>query len=115
MPQALSTVATICALVLAGWALLASALNRPPDSAQFIGTILTSVVVAVLIVASVANWGPKEPVTFIGYSMTALLLPPGAWVVARLEPTRWGSLIVGVSALIVPVLVLRMGQVWGVS
>ena len=47
--------------------------------------------------------------------LPALLLPPAAWILARMEPTRYGSLIVGVAALIMPVLVLRMGQVWGAS
>jgi hypothetical protein len=115
MPSALSTAATVLALLLAAWALLAAALNRPPDRLQLIGTGLVTLSVVVLVVSAIPRWHPADPITFIGYTVTALLLPPAAWVLARLEPTRYGSLIVGVAALIVPVLILRMGQVWAVS
>lgn len=111
----LSTVATVVALLLAAWALLRSAMNRPPDVAQLIGTIVVTASVLALIVQALLDWEPREPVTYLGYATTALLLPPAAWILAKLEPTRYGSLIVGVAALIIPVLVLRMGQVWGVS
>ena len=51
-------------------------------------------------------------VTLIGYMLTALLLPPAGAVLARMEPTRWGSLLIGSAAVIVPVLILRLGQIW---
>ena len=115
MPSALSTAATVLALLLSAWALLSAALGRPPDRVQLVGTALVTLSVVVLVVAVIPRWDPADPVTFIGYTVTALLLPPAAWVLARLEPTRYGSLIVGVAALIMPVLVLRMGQVWVAS
>jgi hypothetical protein len=115
MSSVLSTVATVAALLLAAWGLLAAALNRPPDRIQLVGTVIVTLAVVVLAVSAIPRWHPADPVTFIGYLITAVLLPPAAWVLARLEPTRYGSLIVGVAALIMPVLVLRMGQVWGVS
>lgn len=115
MPSALSTAATVAALLLSAWALLAAALGRPPDRVQLVGTGLVTLSVVVLVVSVIPRWNPGEPVTFIGYTVTALLLPPAAWVLARLEPTRYGSLIVGVAALIMPVLILRMGQVWAAS
>lgn len=111
----LSTGATIVALLLAGWALLRAAMNRPPDRVQLAGTVVLTALVLALIVQAAVDWHPREPVTYLGYSTTALLLPPAAWLLARLEPTRYGSVIVGVAALIIPVLVLRMGQVWGAS
>jgi 4-amino-4-deoxy-L-arabinose transferase-like glycosyltransferase len=115
MSPALSTAAIVCGLALAAWGLLAFALNRNPDRAQLAGTAVLTVAVLALIVSGLVNWEPAEPVTFIGYALSTLLLPVAAWVLAKMEPTRFGSLIVGVGALIVPVLVLRMGQVWGAS
>lgn len=118
MPDALSTAAIVVALLHAGWALLAAALNRTPDRIQLVGTVATTAAVLVAVAGSIVNWvgstGPREPATFVGYALTALLLPIGAWMLARMEPTRFGSLIVGVGALIIPVLLVRMGQVWGV-
>jgi hypothetical protein len=40
---------------------------------------------------------------------------PTAAVLARMEPTRWGSLILGVAALVMPVLVLRLQQIASVT
>lgn len=111
----LYTAATIIALALAGWALLCAAINRPPDRIQLVGTVLATLSIVALLVSSVVRWDPQDPITFAGYLMTALLLPPAAWLLARMEPTRYGSLIVGVAALILPVLVLRLGQTWGAS
>ncbi len=111
----LTTAAYVIAFALAAWALLCAALNRPPDRVQFYGTLLATLSVVALLVRALLRWEPKDPIVFIGYTLTALLLPGAAWALARLEPTRYGSLIVGVAALILPVLVLRMGQVWGAS
>lgn len=117
MPAALSTVPIVAALLTAAWALLCAAINREPDRAQQIGVVLTTVAVAVHLIRAVITWiggsGPDDAVTFVGYGLTAVALPYGGWVIGRLEPTRYGSLIVGVATLIVPVLIVRMGQVWG--
>jgi hypothetical protein len=111
----LTTAAYVIAFALAAWALLCAAINRPPDRVQFYGTILATLSVLALLVQALFRWDPQDPFVFVGYTLTALLLPVAAWALARMEPTRYGSLIVGVAALIQPVLVLRMGQVWGVS
>src|SRR4051812_46262740 len=116
MSGLISTVTIIVALLLAAWALLFSALDRAPDRVQFIGAMITTGAVVLLVASAIGSWvrgeAPGEPVVFLGYALTAVLLPYGGWVVGKMEPTRWGSLIVGVAALIVPVLVVRMGQVW---
>lgn len=111
----LPTVATVIAFALAAWALLCAAINRPPDRVQFFGTILVTLSMVALLVQALLDWHPDDPITYVGYLATALLLPYAAWALARMEPTRYGSLIVGVAALIEPVLVLRLGQVWGAS
>jgi hypothetical protein len=117
MPDVLSTATIVVALLLAAWALICAVVDRAPDRAQLIGVVLTTAVTAVLLVGSIVAWvggpGPNEVVTWVGYGLTTAVLPYGGWVVGRMEPTRYGSLIVGVAALIVPVLVVRMGQVWG--
>ena len=108
-------IAIIPALLLSAWGLLAAALNRAPDRAQLIGTVVATLGVLVYLVLLVSGTDGGSSATFVGYTLTALLLPAGAWVLARLEPTRYGSLIVGIGALIMPVLALRMWQVWVVS
>ena len=41
-----------------------------------------------------------------------VVVPPAGVVLARMEPTRWGSLLIGAAAVVVPVLILRLGQIW---
>ncbi len=102
-------------MALAAWALLMSALDRPPGRVQFIGTIVVTAAMVVFTIAKASSGGGHWNALFVGYTMTALLLPAAAWIVARLEPTRYGSMIVGFAALVIPVLALRMGQVWVAS
>jgi hypothetical protein len=108
-------IATAPALALAAWALLMAGLGRPPHRLQLIGTAVVTVAVLVFTIAKVSGVGGHWNALFVGYTLTALLLPPAAWIVARLEPTRYGSMIIGFAALVVPVLALRMGQVWVAS
>jgi len=58
---------------------------------------------------------PVETATFVGYLSTVVCIPPIGWLLARLEPTRWGSVILLVTALTVPVLVARLQQLWDVA
>lgn len=117
MPAVLTTATTVVALLLAALALLAAARDRAPDRVQLIGTVVVNIAAVLLVGAAVASWigghSPRETTTFLGYALTMVLLPAGAWIVGKMEPTRFGSVIIGVAALIVPVLVLRIGQVFG--
>jgi len=112
----LATLTTITSLLVAGWALIGAVRNRPPDRVQFIGLgVLGLVIVALTVMAVIAMASGERPAsmaTFIGYLITMICLPPLGAVLARLEPTRWGSVIVTVVCLVVPVLVLRLHQTW---
>ena len=46
----------------------------------------------------------------MGYLITTVCFAPTAFVLARMEPTRWGSVILCVSCLVLPVLILRLQQ-----
>lgn len=110
----MSLVVTVPAFLLAAWAFLAFARDRAPDRIQLIGTGVATAAVVLFTILLLGTDGGSSA-TFIGYTATALVLPAAAWVVAGWEPTRYGSLIIGVAALILPVLALRMGQVWVAS
>jgi hypothetical protein len=107
-------------LAVAVWALLLCARNEMPGRPLYAGMAVVAALVAVQVgIATVRLLGGAGPsgsnriVTFVGYMLTALLLPPAGAVLARLEPTRWGSGLIGAAMVIVPVLLLRMQQVWG--
>lgn len=108
----------VLSLALAVWAFAEFFRHRAPTRPLFAGLWVVEALVAVQVVALVVRLaGGGEPhggdmVTLIGYLLTAVLLPPAGGVLARMEPTRWGSLLIGVAAVIVPVLILRLGQIW---
>lgn len=111
-----ATVPIVLSLLVAVWALVAAVRHRPPDRVQFVGLAVLEVALLVLsVLALVAVGGgdrPGEPGAFFGYLVTLVCLPPLAWVLARMEPTRWGSAIVCAVCLVTPVVVVRLQQTW---
>jgi hypothetical protein len=118
-PQSLGTAVIVAALLLAAWSLVPVVRNRPVGASHWSGLALVQgLVVAELVVAVVHLAGgahPREYVTFIGYLIALFLILPLAMLLAKLEPTRWGALIVTVGALVIPVLIVRVNQLWSGS
>jgi hypothetical protein len=114
----LAAASIVLSLLAAAWALVAALRGRAPDVSHLIALVVVQVAVVALAVAAVVAVAggerPDEPGTFWGYIVTVLCLPPLAAVLARLEPTRWGSAIVTVVCLVIPVLVVRLQQTWAV-
>jgi hypothetical protein len=117
MVEGLATTIIIGGLVLAGVSGLMVLLDRPPGLVHLIG--LAVVELALLAQAVVATsrmfrgQRPEEMATFVGYLLTAVLIPPLAALLGLAERTRWGSAIIAVAGLVVPVMVVRLQQVWG--
>ncbi|BCY14740.1 hypothetical protein [Actinoplanes sp. L3-i22] len=115
----LSVATIVVALLLAAWYFLRSALDRAPSRLDLLGMVAFSALVAVLVVtAAVGLIGgprPSDTATFGGYLVTTICFAPAAVWLAKLEPTRWGSLILGVGAIVLPVLVLRLQQIASVT
>jgi hypothetical protein len=115
----LSVATIVAALLLAAWCLLRAALNRAPSRADLIAVGALGVLVAVLVLVAVAglfgDHRPADTATFSGYLFTTIAFAPVALYLARMEPTRWGSLILGVACLVLPVLVLRLQQIASVT
>ncbi|WFE52042.1 hypothetical protein O7617_17675 [Micromonospora sp. WMMD1155] len=113
-----ATVPIVLSLLVAVWALVVAVRRRPPDRVQFVGLAVLEVSLLVLGVPALVAVGggdrPGEPGAFFGYLVTLVCLPPLAWVLARMEPTRWGSAIVCAVCLVTPVVVVRLQQTWEV-
>jgi hypothetical protein len=111
----LSVATIVVALVLAVWYLIQAARNKPPTRLDLLAIAVLGVLVAALcVVAVVGMFGPGRPsdeATYGGYLITTIAFAPVGFVLARMEPTRWGSLILGVACLTLPVLVLRLQQI----
>jgi hypothetical protein len=103
-------------LVIAVWLLVLAKLDRPVQAVQLIALaaleigLLAQVVVAV--VQLVDGHKPPEQATFIGYLAGSLvILPIGAFIGVG-ERSKWGSVAVGIACVTVPVVILRMQQLW---
>lgn len=119
MNGALSTATIVAALILAAWYLLRTALDRAPSRLDLIGAAALGALVTVLVLVAVIGLfdgsRPADTATFVGYLITTVGLAPTAVILAKMEPTRWGSLILGIGCLVLPVLVLRLQQIASVT
>ncbi|HEX5542583.1 MAG TPA: hypothetical protein VFX60_13665 [Micromonospora sp.] len=116
---ALGTATIVLSLVLAAWSGITTLRNRPPDRSHLVGlAVLTLAVLAVaadILITVIGGASPAEAGTFWGYLVTLVCLPLLAAVLARMEPTRWGTVIVLVVCLVMPVVVVRLQQTWEVA
>jgi hypothetical protein len=110
------TAVTIGALLVAAWCLVEVARNRPPGRLQYAGLAVVEALVLVhlgaAIVALAGGARPHEYGTFLGYLIAYVIVVPMGFLLARAEPTRWGSVIACVACLIDAVVVVRLNQVW---
>ncbi|WP_430788352.1 hypothetical protein [Actinoplanes sp. G11-F43] len=115
----LSSATIVVALVLAVWYLARSALDRAPSRPDLIAagvlTVLTAVLVLLAVFGLLGDNPPADVATFAGYLITTVAFVPTAVYLAVMEPTRWGSLCLGLGCLILPVLVLRLQQIASVT
>jgi hypothetical protein len=116
MVGALANAVIVASLLMAAWALVIAARNRLVTYIHLAALALVEVLVLAQVVVAVGRLvggeRPTSVVTFVGYLIAAALILPAAGTLAVVERTRWGTVIVGVAALLLPVLVVRLQQVW---
>lgn len=91
----------------------------PNDLALGALALVELLLLAQLVVAIAApafgNHATGSLLEFYTYLVGALLLPPAAAFWALLERNRWSTVVLGVAALAVAVMVYRMFQIWTVQ
>lgn len=116
MVDGLATTIIIAALVVAAYSGLMALLSRPPRLPHLVGLAIVEVVLLLQAVVATGRLftgdRPDGLAPFVGYLLTAVLIPPLAALLGWAERTRWGSVIVLVACLVVPVMVVRLQQVW---
>jgi hypothetical protein len=113
--DALAYVTIAAALGLAVWGGIAAALGRAPDRPLYGGAAVVAGLIAVQAIIAVSRLIAGAEINtwlFIGYLLTGVLLLPCAAMLARLEPTRWGSVILAAGGVVLAPLVLRLIQIW---
>jgi len=106
-----------CAAGVAIWAFVLVVLNRAPEKPLLMGIggveALLAIQVVVSVVMMVGGGRPGSMITFLAYLFGALLVLPLGTVWALAERTRSSTAVLGIACLTVPVLLLRMVEVWG--
>lgn len=117
MTGTLSTALTFAPLAVALLAVVMAILNKPMGGLHLLGLALLELgLLAQLVVAIVllAQGGRPEDgmLTFVLYLIGSLLVLPIGVVWGLMDRSRWTSVVIAVACLVVPVLVVRMNQVW---
>jgi len=113
----LSAVITVGALLGAGWCLLMLTMKGPKGQKVLLGALglLELVMLAQTVLGIVRVTGAHRHIatgTFVGYLLGSLLILPAAGWWSLAERSRWGVGVLLVGCLVVPVLVVRMNQIW---
>ncbi|WP_218682534.1 hypothetical protein [Microbacterium sp. BF1] len=115
------TIAQIVIAVAAGiFCLVAGLIGRRPSDFSVGALALVEVLLIVqMIVAIVAPLIGNPPtgdlLEYWVYLVSAVLLPVGAVLWALMERSRWSTVILGVAALAIAVMLWRMQVIWSVQ
>lgn len=93
--------------------------RRPSDLTVGGMALLELLLIAQIIIAIIAPFAGNPPtgslLEFWVYLVSAALLPPAAVAWALLERSRWSTVIMGIAALSVAVMVWRMQVIWTIQ
>ena len=112
-------VVTVLSLLLAVVTGVLAALNRRINRWVLALVALLEVALLVLTLQLAMAWiggnSPEQPVVLLAYLVVVLVAAPGTVWWGAAEPGRWGTGVVCVACLLIPVLLVRLQQVWDVS
>ncbi len=115
------SIAQVVVAVVAGLvAIVAGLAGRRPSDLTVGGLALVELLLLAQVVVAIAaplmgNTPTGSVLEFWVYLVSAALLPPAAVLWALLERSRWSTVIMGVAALAVAVMVWRMQAIWTVQ
>lgn len=103
-------------LAYAVWCLYAVIRNQTPREPHVIGAgvvellLLVQLIVAIIMLA--VEGAPDDLGVFIAYLVVSLVVVPLGLFWALAEKSRWGTGVLLVATLAVPVIVVRLQQIW---
>ena len=93
--------------------------RRPNDltlgALALVELLLVAQLVIALIAPALGNHPTGSVPEFYVYLISALLIPPLAVFWALIERTRWSTVVLGVAAFAIAVMVVRMEQIWALQ
>lgn len=115
------TIVTLVVAIAAGvvGVVLGLAGRRPGDVTVGALALLELLLVGQIVIAVIAPLAGNPPsgslLEFWVYLISAALLPPAGVAWALVERSRWSTVIMGIAALAVAVMVWRMNVIWTVQ
>lgn len=112
------TIVTLAVAIVGGLVgiVLGLAGRRPGDVTVGALALLELLLLAQVVIAIVAPFAGNPPsgsaLEFWVYLVSAALLPPAGAVWALIERSRWSTVIMGIAALAVAIMVWRMHVIW---
>lgn len=103
-------------LLVAAWSAVHLAFNRPITRYLRASMLVITALFVIFAIGGITQMVMSDRdfarLEFVGYLLLSPLIPVGAWWWVRGDTTRAGSAILLVVALVMPVLVIRIQQVW---
>jgi hypothetical protein len=115
------TIAAIAVAVLVGVLCVVMGLigRKPGDPTVLPLAAVELLLIAQVVIAIVAPFAGNpptgNPIEFWAYLIAAVIIPPGALIWALTDRTRWGTVVLGIAALAVAVMLWRMQVIWTVQ
>ena len=111
-----ANVTIAASLVMAAWALVHLIIGRPLSRALHASQLVLVGLFVILAIGGIVQMLGSDRefarLEFVGYLLLNPLIPLGSWWWTRGDTTRIGSAIVVFVGLVMPVLVVRIQQVW---
>jgi hypothetical protein len=111
-----SAVVAFGSLLVAAWSFVLAARGREPRRALLAGLAVVEVLLVVQLGIGVAllvsGHHPGSLATYLAYLAGSLVVLPVGTVWALAERSRSSTVVLGIACLAIPVMVLRLYQVW---
>lgn len=118
MLDALTLATAVAALLLAAWCGWAAHRDEPTKDWHFIGMAVVTLLALVQLVVGIVQLARGEEAdqgttVFVAYLLGAFACVPAAGFMSLAERSRWGSVTVAASGVVLAVLEVRLHDIWG--
>ncbi|MFJ6680049.1 hypothetical protein ACIQLK_13120 [Microbacterium sp. NPDC091382] len=93
--------------------------RRPSDLSVGTQALILVLLIVQVVIAIIAPFAGNPPsgdlLEFWVYLVSAVLIPPAAVIWALIERSRWSTVVMGVAAFAIAIMVWRMNVIWTIQ